>query len=288
MGFALAVGKTIPPKAGFKIAKFAADIISSHPESKVVRGVRVNQWVISGERLSKEELDERTKETFQQIASCIYDLYHNYHNYRAIMDRVILSPKSSELLESRSKCGEGTILLGPHLSNFDLAGRAIVMHGYNPQVLSYPQPKESYRWQNRLRREIGMNITPMTTENIRKAKSLLKEGGLVVTGLERPLEKTNYCPKFFGHPAPVPTSYVRLALQTHSAVAIMACIGTPEDNYVVECSDLVYMQPYDNPVDEIERNAEKVLAQAEGFIRNHPTQWAMSYPVWPSEMDKMP
>ena len=40
----------------------------------------------------------------------------------------------------------------------------------------------------------------MSTENMRAAKAYLKEGGFVVTGMERPLDKTNYYPKFFGRP----------------------------------------------------------------------------------------
>ena len=89
-------------------------------------------------------------------------------------------------------------------------------------------------------------------------------------------------------PAAVPTSYVRMALQTDSAVAVIACIGLPEENYRVECSDLIYMEPDDDPVREIEKNAEKVLREAEKFIRAYPSQWAMFYPVWPFALEEMP
>jgi lauroyl/myristoyl acyltransferase len=41
------------------------------------------------------------------------------------------------------------------------------------------------------------------------------------------------------------------------------------------------MEPYPNPVDEIERNAEAVLKPVENWIRQAPEQWSMFYPVWP-------
>jgi lauroyl/myristoyl acyltransferase len=41
-------------------------------------------------------------------------------------------------------------------------------------------------------------------------------------------------------------------------------------------------------VQEIEKNAEKVLKAAEPFIRAHPEQWAMTYPVWPFALKQMP
>jgi KDO2-lipid IV(A) lauroyltransferase len=179
-------------------------------------------------------------------------------------------------------------MVAPHLSNFDFGGRAMILHGFDVQVLSYPQPHGGYQWQNKLREDIGMNITPMTTESLRAAKARLKNGGGIVTGLDRPLEHTNYHPRFFGFPAPVPTSYVRMALQTRSAVMVIACIGLPEKDYRVECSDLVYMEPHEDPVREIEMNAEKVLKEAEKFIRTYPSQWAMFYPIWPFALDEMP
>lgn len=284
----LGLGKIIPAKFGYKLANHLADFIASRKNSKIVRAVRANQWIVTGEGLSKEALDNHTKETFRQTARCIFDLYHNMHNYQAIVEKVILSPKLIDFLDTRSKGKEGTLMVAPHLSNFDMAGRAIALNGYDIQALSYPQPQGSYQWQNRLRRETGIDITPMSTESMRKAKSRLKNGGLVLTGIERPLASTNYYPRFFGRPAPLPTSYVRMALQTHSAILIVACIGTPETDYFVECSDLIYMKSYDNVTDEIERNAEKVLKQIEPYIRDHPNQWAMFYPVWPETLDEMP
>ena len=179
-------------------------------------------------------------------------------------------------------------MLAPHLSNFDLAGRAIALNGYSIQALSYPQPGGGYQWQNKMRKDVGIDITPMSTESMRSAKKRLRDGGGVITGLERPLPETNYYPEFFGHPAPVPVSYVRMALQTNSAILDVACVGTPLKDYRLECSDLIYMKPYDNRQEEIERNAERVLKEAEKFIRAYPTQWSMFYPVWPFALEKMP
>jgi lauroyl/myristoyl acyltransferase len=48
------------------------------------------------------------------------------------------------------------------------------------------------------------------------------------------------------------------------------------------------MEPDEDPVKEIEKNAEKVLKAAEPFIRDHPEQWSMTYPVWPFALDEMP
>lgn len=284
----LTIGKITPPFIGYKLSDFGAKILAARKSSSIVRAVRANQWVITGLSLSPKELDKQVQETIRKTARVLYDFYHNLDNHETILERMTLSPKLIKYLDTRLGGSEGTLMVAPHLSNFDYAGRAMALNGYKIQALSYPQPVGGYQWQNRLRKEIGIDITPMSTESMRQAKERLKNGGGVITGLERPLPNTNYYPKFFGYPAPVPVSYVRMAMQTNSAVLVVACTGTPLKDYRLECSDLIYMDPYDNLEDEIERNAEKVLHEAEKFIRARPTQWAMFYPVWPFALDNMP
>ena len=284
----LTLGKIIPPSIGYPLTDKVSQLLYAQKNSEIVKTARANQWIISGRSLSSEELDAQTLKTFRQTSRWLYDFYHNINNYQAIIDRVALSPKLVDLLTNRLGKDEGTIMVAPHLSNFDFGGRAMVLHGFDVQVLSYPQPHGGYQWQNKLRKDIGLNVTPMTTESMRAAKARLKKGGGIVTGMDRPLERANYNPRFFGFPAALPTSYVRMALQTNSAVMVIACIGLPEENYRVECSDLVYMEPDDDPVKEIEKNAEKVLHEAEKFIRAYPSQWAMFYPIWPFALEEMP
>ena len=121
--------------------------------------------------------------TFRHIAHVQYDLYHNLDNHQATLDRMVLSPKLIGILNSRRNGTEGTLILAPHLSNFDLAGRAMALNGFDIQVLSYPQPHGGYQWQNRLRKEVGIDVSPMSTESLRRAKARLLAGGLVISGL---------------------------------------------------------------------------------------------------------
>jgi len=284
----LTLGRILPPKLGLALADRVASFLVKRKQLGFMRAIRANQWVVSGCKLNAEELDQQTEETIRNTVRWLYDLYHHLHDHEKILEKVTLSPQLTNFLDSRLGGDEGTLMVAPHLSNFDLAGRASVLSGYNVLTLSYPRPHGGYQWQNKLRRDDGMNIIPMSFESMRAAKELLTKGGGVVTGLDRPLEKSNYHPKFFGFPAAVPTSYVRMALQTGSAVLVIAAIGLPEENYHVECSDLIYMEPDEDPVKEIEKNAEKVLHEAQKFIRAYPTQWGMTYPVWPFALDEMP
>ncbi|MGV8025699.1 MAG: lysophospholipid acyltransferase family protein [Anaerolineaceae bacterium] len=288
VNFAKSVAKCLPEKEGFRLAYFIARIISQRKNSSMVHCARANQWVISGKQLSGEELDQRVRDVFDHTAYCLFDLYHNIDEPKTLLEKMTMSPKLEETLSSRENCGEGTIYLTPHLSNFDLAGRAITYSGHHLLVLSYPNPNKGYQMQNKLRKEYAIEVMPMSVESLRLGKQRLQEGKAIITGLDRPLEASKYHPKFFGYPSMLPVTYVKLALQTRSTIVVVACIGNEDGRYTAEASDLIYMDKYDDPVEEMERNAEKVLKQAETFILAHPEQWSMFYPVWPWALDEMP
>lgn len=288
VNLAKSVARNLPEKTGFNLAHSIAKIISQRENSQMVRCVRANQWVVSGKKLTGDELDQRVRDVFNHTAYCLFDLYHNIDKPKTLLEKITFSPKLVDTLADREKCDEGTIYLTPHLSNFDLAGRAITYSGHHILVLSYPNPNKGYQMQNKMRKEYDIEIMPMSVESLRLGKQRLQEGKAIITGLDRPLNESKYHPKFFGYPSMLPVTYIKLALQTKSPVIVVACIGNEDGKYSADASDPIYMDQYDDPVQEMERNAEKVLKQAEIYIRAHTNQWSMFYPVWPWALNEMP
>jgi lauroyl/myristoyl acyltransferase len=180
------------------------------------------------------------------------------------------------------------VVVAPHLSNFDLAGQAFALRGWPFQVLSYPQPGKGYQWQNQFRSQAGMQVTPMSLVSLRQAKERLKRGGIVLTGMDRPVAGSNYRPKFFGRPAGMPVAYIRLAMETNVPVMVVACQTQPDGSYLVRGSELLWMLPHSNLKAGIETNAERVLKEAEKFICLAPQQWSMTFPVWPEALLEVP
>ena len=288
IGAALLIAKIIPPRLGILLSKKAARFLASKKTSPMVQSVRANQWIVSNQTMNEEELDSITLKTFQHTAYCIYDLYHNMNKPQIIKERVQLSPSLVALLDQRVKCGEGTVIVAPHLSNFDLAGRAMALNGYRILALSYPQPKGGYQWQNDLRRDYGIDIIPMSFSALRTAKERLLDDEMILTGLDRPMPQSNYHPKFFGYPCNVPVTYAKIALQTNSKMIVVACVGKDDGDYVIDHSPLITLVHHADSVKELEINAESALAAAENFIRQRPHQWSMFFPVWPWSIEKMP
>jgi KDO2-lipid IV(A) lauroyltransferase len=139
-----------------------------------------------------------------------------------------------------------------------------------------------------MRKKSGMNIVPASISAFRRVVKHLTQGGMVLTGMDRPIPDPKYCPLFFGYPASLPTHYVSLALQAHMPVVIMAAIRQENGEYHVLTSQLIEMERHPDHKVEILRNAETSLKRAEDFIRQAPEQWHVPLPVWPSLLERMP
>ena len=133
-----------------------------------------------------------------------------------------------------------------------------------------------------------MEILPASPSSIRRAVAHLRRGGVVLTGMDRPVASRKYRPLFFGRPAPLPVHHISLALKTGVPVVVAATIIQPDRSYRFWISEPIEMVPLPDRQEEIVSNAERVLQVAEGYIRQSPQQWSMFFPVWPDVLDQVP
>ena len=289
----IALGVTlskIPTPAGYRIAYWLADFLASRKSNHMARALRANQWVVHDERPNAQELDYLTKQAYRSAARSLYEFWHFFRNNRAVYDMVEFDDSFTSVIEQAQREKRGTLMVVPHLSNFDLVGRSAVLHGIPLHVLSYPQPPGGYRWQNALRQLPGLTVTPLSVEAIRQASATLRAGGLVVTGIDRPLPDPDrkYRVRFFGRAAALPVFHIRLALKHDLPIVVTGGCRKENGRYIVWASSPIQMKRSNDLIQEIVQNAEAVLDVLSQFIRRAPDQWAMFYPVWPEALAQMP
>jgi lauroyl/myristoyl acyltransferase len=139
-----------------------------------------------------------------------------------------------------------------------------------------------------IRKRIGMNLVPASVGALRQALKHLKRGGMVLTGIDRPVENPEVRPRFFARPAALPIHHIFLALRAQVPVMIAVTYLQPGGRYHVFASDMIDMDPYPNADEAILHNAEKVLSVAETLIRRAPQQWSVPLPVWPQILPQVP
>jgi len=273
---------------GYWVARNSARIAASRRKSEMIRALRANQWVVSGEKLTSRELDQVVKTVLLRHSRCLFDFYRNLDRPDEVLRLVRFSPEFQALYDRLKSRHESALFLTLHISNFDLAGRALALHGLKFLVLSFPQPTGGYRWQNQIREKSGIDMMPMSIGASQIAKERLRSGGVVLSGLDRPLQSTRFLPRFFGRPAPLPVAYVHLALQTRVPIYVVACSTLPDKTYELISLPCIIPQPHSDRETELISNAEMVLQQVEELILRDPLQWAMFYPVWPETLSKAP
>ena len=253
----------------------------------MVRSVRANQLVVHGGDASREQLDAVVRDTFRHTARCLYDLYHNLNNDAEMRRLIALEPYADEYLNRDRRRERGLILVGVHMSNFDFVAQSAGRLGFRALALGLPEIPGGYEWQNELRRRSGIEIVPTTISTMRLASQRLREGGIVMTAIDRPLEFSNTKPRFFGRPAALPVHHVLLALKEDVPIVVATAVLRPSGIYDILTSDPIEVRRGSDRRTELIENAEAVLAQAEEFIRLSPHQWSMFYPVWPEVLDEL-
>ena len=288
LSIALLIGRYTPNCIGHPLVNFAADRISARKNWKMVQAARLNQWVVRGGNLSQAALDEAVCQNFRSTARSIFDLYHNINNPNVFRQIIDVHPLAEELLHRPEYADRGLVVAGIHMSNFDFIGQAAGMSGVKAMFLALPDMHPGYRKQLKLRREKGMNILPTSSGTIKQAVKFLRDGGTVMTGIDRPDESYPYRPLFFGRPAPLPIHHIFMALKAQVPVLVGAVICQSDGKYHFLFSEPIEMQPHPDRHQEIVQNAEKVLQAAEDFIHYDPSQWSMTFPVWPDAMLQVP
>lgn len=289
--FGVSASRLLPPGLGYAVARRVADFLASRKESAIVQAVRLNQWVAHNRAITGEQLDNAVREVFRSSARSMYDYWHYLHNRRAILSLIEFDASMEDAVQRARTAPDGTMMVTPHFSNFDMAGRALGLRGVPMQYLTYPRPPSGYRWQNEMRVLKNVLVTPMSIEALRKASANLRKGHIVVTGVDRPLpdsDDAKYRPRFFERPAAMPVFYIRLALKHNLPITVVGGCRKSDGRYRISATEPIPMQRGGDLVEETVRNTETVLQVVADIIRKAPEQWAMFYPVWPELASEVP
>ena len=282
------LARRLSPRQGYPFARFVAEQIARQRNSKLVRAVRANQWVIRGENLDGAALDRVVRETFHDWARSIFDLYHYVDDPNATKQLIVVEPSFQKFVQRPEFDERGLVLIGLHLSNFDLILQWLCKKGMKPLALTIPDPQGGRRMESEMRKRTGLNLVPGSVGALRQAIKYLQRGGMVLTGIDRPIPDPNPCPRFFGRPAALPVHPIFLATKAHVPIAVGVIILQSDGKYHVSASDPIEMDHHPDVDAGLLHNAEKVLAVADEFIRQAPQQWSVPLPVWPQVMDLVP
>jgi len=286
----LALSQGLPSFIGHPVAAALSYLAGNRVFSPTFRSISLNQYVAHDCNLSARQLRQSIRKVYQNQGRALYDFYHNLDRPDEMRKFVSLTPRFEKMMNEciSGELKQGTLMLMPHLSGFNLSGLYLAHLGFKFLTLAIPHPNRGYAWQNKLRNDRGMEVLPMDMEAMQKARQRLQAGGTVLTGIDRPIDATEYEPMFFGRRAPLPVAYIKLALRTNARVFVIGFQTLKNNTIVVDVSPQVELEHREDAHQELVYNAEKILKIAEQFIRLDPSQWMMFLPVWPNLEREIP
>lgn len=285
--FSILIGKYLPKQLGYGFARMVGSFIGSMQNWDISRNTRLNQYIAQGEKLSREALVKASKNVLTHAGRCYYDLYHYINKPEGLNDLVPMTEHMYEFIKLTNQ-DQGYMVVAPHLSNFDLVVPQLIRRGYRGRALSYPNPGSGYQLQNEIRTSYGLEFTHWGDPGVEAATiDYLKNGGVVATGIDRPLpsRKKRHHVNFFGKPSPLPLGYMTIALAAEVPIIVVSSFMRPDGRYGFTYAEPIILKKFANKLDSIILNAEIVLKEVERFIKQNPEQWLMYYPVWPDLLE---
>ncbi len=278
-----ALARAVPPGAGYAFGNAIAGWLASQRGSKLVRAARTNQQMIAGGSLSPKALDTAVLALYRNAARAQYDLYHYVQDRAAIESIYHFDAACDVFLERREFEKRGLILASLHTPGWDLGLRWLCRDkfGFRPIVLTISNPEGGRQLEFQGRERTGMEIIPASAMGLRRALRYLQRGGLVLTGIDRPVPGTEPQPRFFGQPALLPVHHIYLALKANVPIVVEISRLGEDGRYHVHASPPIEMERVRDREEALLVNAEKVLLTVADFIRGASQQWLMFLPVWP-------
>ena len=279
----IVIGRHMPRRMGYGLARIAAGIIAGR-KPEVYWTVRANLRQILGPEADDVTLHRMTHQVFFHAGQTYYDFFHAIGQPKEVLAEAV--PIPDEILafaRSETARGQGVLVLAAHMSNFDLLGLSMGVQGLPIQMLSLANPQAGFHLLNYLRATAGFEVTPITPQSLRAAIRRLKSGGIVLTGVDRPIPEDRELVEFFGRPAYLPVGPVRLALMTGALVIMASCYYEPDEGYGLEVTEPLEMIRTGDRRRDLMTNVRRVVDILEQHVRARPEQWMMFHPVWPEQ-----
>ncbi len=275
------LARWLPRSLTRRLAAAVADAIARRSGAPLVQALRGNQAVVRGLRPDDPALPGHARQVLHVAGNGYVDLYWALaRGQAALLQTCYMDPAFETQIRAGMASGRGLIIVGAHMSSFDILLLSLSSLGYRALALAFAEVQGSYPVLNQLRRDHGLEVMPISVPALRTAIRRLHDGELVLTGVDRPTPAGDLV-TFFGRPARMPTGHTRLSIRTGALILPGVCQSDGQGRYRVVGGSLIDPLPFGKgeraPIDM----AEHVLSVLEGFIRQRPDEWLMFFPVWP-------
>lgn len=183
-------------------------------------------------------------------------------------------------LEEAIGRGTGTIMVGPHMGNWDLAGMVLSANGYivNAVMESFASPQVD-RLVRSTRETWGIRCIPLRSA-MRPLYKALRRNEIVALVADRPAGAHGIPVQFFGYPSSWPAGPATLALRTGAQIVPGYLVRQPDGTFVGRFLSLPHLEFTDERRQNVGLLTQAIVTTLEEPIRRYPEQWFMFRKMW--------
>lgn len=289
-----AMVRVVPHRLAYRIGDVAAEAVMRTAPQRF-EGLRSNL------RHVLPDADERTIErtarrNVRNLVRAWIDVLEMPHKPGLMVSRLDIVDYHN--LTAALARGRGAIVVSLHLGSWEHGIAAYnKAHGSMALLAEALDPPELFERIAKARNALGVKVIPIDLAGMRSGDprtarmlgasalrdvyKVLRDNGCVAIAMDRDIAGNGEPMEFFGAPAPIPVGVVELGIRTGAALVPIMLYRNGHRVDATVYPEIAYdaAAPRDA---EVRRVATEALRLFEKIIRDHPDQWHVMDPIWPS------
>lgn len=243
-----------------------------------------------------EERERIALASFENLGRVLGELAHfpkaSSDELRDLIDLDFETNRSPELeaFEAEREKGRGTLLVGPHLGNWEMG--VFAYSAFREPLVYLARPLDNPLIEDltvSLRSRFG-NRAINKNNSVAAAMKVLREGGIIgVLPDVNVLHRDGVFVPFFGKLANTTSGVAMMAMRTGAMIVPMCCVWNEEkEKYRVFYGKFVESPNSGDRHGDVYEMTAAYTAELEKFIRAHPEQWLWIHKRWKSRPEGEP
>jgi len=268
----------VPQRLGYALVGLLAGAISLLP-LPVNRIVRANLRQVLGPKADEGEIRRLARGALRNNAINYYELFLLPSlSLEEVNQRVTLH--GWEHVEQAQAVQKGLILAAAHFGNFNLAAQiASYLQVPVTTVAENLEPPQFYEYVTSLRATHGLKFVPVG-QSLRPIVRALRANEAVGLAADRDVTGGGEWLPFFGAPARIPVSHVKLALRTGAPILPCFVVREPDNHCQAYIEEPLFLTPSGDLQRDVRAGTQRIVALLERYIRAYPDQWLAFQPIW--------
>jgi KDO2-lipid IV(A) lauroyltransferase len=254
---ACALMRLIPVEVAYRVVTWGTPVFLTFFARGHRRRAMANMRQVLGPTASERDVHRLTLQAFTNYSRYMVDLLRLPYLDVTEMARDVVF-HGWENVEAAFSQGLGVVIVTGHIGSWDMAGAIFVGKERSIGVLT--DTLTPARWNDRVQRiraQVGMRAIPIES-GVREMLATLRS-------------------------TRVPNGAATLALRTGSPVLPAAFVHAPNGSgYVAYIGQPIPVERHARSAAETQALTQRIMGWLEGVIRQHPDQWYMFRPMWPS------